>query len=494
MQKETETTDVENKSVGKNALLNVFTTLLRVVFPLITYPYVTRILKVENLGKVNYATSIVSYYALFAALGISTYAVREGSRNRNNRRKTEKFADQVFSINVLSTVLAYIVLGISLIFITKFHDYALLILIESLSILFTTIGVDWINTIYEDYAYIAKRSLIIQIFSLVSLFAFVHKSTDYYIYAIITVASQGIVSVLNILHVRKYCKVRFTWHLHLKRHLKPILVLFSNNLAVSIYVNSDTTMLGWMVGDYYVGLYSVAVRIYTVIKQLLAALYNVMIARLSFYYAQGNIDKFKELLNNAINAIVVMAIPATCGLICVAREVILVISGRDYLPATLSLQILSAAFFFAIMGGLLANCINLPLKREKMNLIATSISAVVNIGFNVVLIPKFYQNAAAFTTFLSEFTVSMILLYSVRDHYDFFDFKSIGINIVKSLISAVPMIVLAYIYSKVLNLNDLAYLALEVITGAGSYLGMNLLLKNQWIYKVKENLTRRNRA
>lgn len=164
----------------------------------------------------------------------------------------------------------------------KFHDYTLLLIIESATILFTTIGVDWVNIIYEDYTYIAIRSFIVQVFSLISLFIFVHSTSDYYIYAIITVANQGLISILNIFHVRKYCRVRFTFKMNIRKHIKPIMVLFSNNLAVSIYVNSDMTMLGWMIGDYYVGLYSVAVKIYTILKQLLAALYNVMIARLSY--------------------------------------------------------------------------------------------------------------------------------------------------------------------------------------------------------------------
>lgn len=484
-----EDTKLIKKSIGQNAILNVFTTLLRVIFPLITFPYVSRVLQVENLGKVNYATSIISYYALFAALGISTYAVREGARNRDNRIQTERFASQVFSINIVSTVVAYIALALSLVFVNKFHDYTVLLIIESATILFTTLGVDWVNIIYEDYTYIALRSFTVQIFSLVALFIFVHRTTDYYIYAIITVANQGIISVLNIFHVRKYCRVRFTFKMDIRKHIRPIMVLFSNNLAVSIYVNSDMTMLGWMIGDYYVGLYSVAVKIYTIIKQLLAALYNVMIARLSYYYAQEQLEKFKSLLNNAINAIIFLTVPATCGLICISREVILVISGKSYIEATTCLQILSIALFFAMLGGVFSNCVNLPLKRERINLIATSISAAVNIGLNIFLIPIFHHNAAAFTTLISEFLVFAILFFCTKDHYDYFNKHDIFLNLIKSFISAIPIISIAFVFHHLVEINDVLYLFIEIIFGGGAYFMINVLLKNQWVYKVKDNIT-----
>lgn len=479
------------KSISQNAILNIFTTLLRVVFPLITFPYVSRVLQVENLGKVNYAISIISYYALFAALGISTYAVREGSRNRDNRAQTEQFASQIFSINILSTIGSYVALALSLIYVSKFRDYTLLLIIESTTILFTTLGVDWINIIYEDYTYIAIRSFIVQIISLVSLFLFVHRASDYYIYAIITVANQGIISILNIIHVRKYCKIRFTLKMNIWEHIKPIMVLFSNNLAISIYVNSDIMMLGWMVGDYYTGLYSVSVKIYSIIKQLLVALYNVMIARLSYYYAQKNLDLFKTLLNNAINGIIFLTVPATCGLMCVSREVILIISGKSYLDASYSLQILSVALFFAMLGGVFSNCVNLPLRREKNNLIATSIGAIINIGLNIVLIPIFHQNAAAFTTLISEFLVFIILLYCTRDHFDFFYKHDILLNLINSFVSVIPIIFLFYIFHYVIIVNDILYLFIELIFGGGSYIGINMLLKNQCVYQFKNNIRKK---
>lgn len=480
-----------NNSIVKNALLNIAKTLLSIIFPLITFPYVSRILQVDNLGKVNYAASIISYYTLFAGLGIATYAVREGARVRSSRAKLEKFVSQVFTINVIATAIVYIIFAASLLCIAEFRAYSLLLIIESFSILFTTVGVDWINIIYEDYAYITVRSFFVQLLSLIAMFIFVRSASDYYIYAIITVASQGLVSFLNIIHIKKYCRLRITTNIEFRKHIRSILILFSNNVAVSIYVNSDMTMIGWLVGAYYVGLYAVSAKVYNLVKQVLAALYNVVIARMSFYYAEERISEFKNLLNSVINSIIIVSIPATVGMICTSREIIRLISGSNYEEATLSLQILSAAFFFAIMGGVFANCVNLPLKREKVNLIATTISAIENIGLNFWLIPLFKQNGAALTTLVAEFTVSVVLLYSVRDHFELFNFKEIGVNLLKSITASLLIFVLDILLKYFLGLTGIKYLLLEVLGGIILYCACNVVLKNKWMLEVLKSILKK---
>ena len=142
------------KSLSVNAFLNAFKSSLSVLFPLITYPYAFRILHVEGMGKVNYATSIVSYFSLIATLGVSTYAVREGAKLRDKKDDLEKFSNQIFSLNVFTTLIAYIALVVSLVFVNQFSSYRVLIVLSSLTIVFTTVGVEWLNTIYEDYLYI----------------------------------------------------------------------------------------------------------------------------------------------------------------------------------------------------------------------------------------------------------------------------------------------------------------------------------------------------
>ena len=185
------------KSLTLNAIMSGIKTILQIIFPLITFPYISNILQVNNLGKVNFASSVCGYFLLFAGLGISSYAVREGSRYVNDREKLSAFASEMFSTNMISTALTYAALAVTMLFWTKLHAYTDLMLVLSLQIFFTTIGTEWVFTIFEEYTYITIRGLLFQVLSIFMLFAFVKTRDDYCIYAGITVfAAVG----ANVLH------------------------------------------------------------------------------------------------------------------------------------------------------------------------------------------------------------------------------------------------------------------------------------------------------
>ena len=154
---------MKNKSLKFNAILNVIKQLCSVIFPLITIPYVSRILQSENYGKYNFGNSIISYFSLIAALGVSTYAVREGAKYRDDLKKITKFSREIFTINIISMIISYLLLFILLAVPSPLTSYRKLILIQSIVIFLTTIGADWINTIYEDFAYITLRYIFMQI-------------------------------------------------------------------------------------------------------------------------------------------------------------------------------------------------------------------------------------------------------------------------------------------------------------------------------------------
>ena len=154
---------MKKKSLGLNAFLNGFKSILNLIFPLIIFPYISRVLSVSGIGIYNFSNTYVNYFILIAGLGVATYAVREGAQYRNEKAKIEKFASQVFSINLIATVIAYILLFFSLILFKSLDNYVSCILIFSIQILFTTLGTEWIYTIYEDYAYITIRSIVFKI-------------------------------------------------------------------------------------------------------------------------------------------------------------------------------------------------------------------------------------------------------------------------------------------------------------------------------------------
>lgn len=400
------------KSLKLNAFLNGLRSLLSVVFPLITFPYVSRVLSVNGIGKYNFSNSIVSYFMLIAALGISNYAVREGAKYRNNERRINQFANEVFTINACSALVAYVCLFICLIVFSNLHSYLICILIYSIQISFSVISVDWLFTIYEDFVYITIRSILFQIISILLLFVFVRNSDDYLNYAAITVFSAVGSNILNFYRAEKEHKIHLVFHFNWKKHMTPILILFAANIANLIYVNSDVTLLGLLKDNYIVGIYSVSSRIYTIIKSVLSAVLLVSVPRLALLYGNNKISEYKKLLLKLTNMLVLLTLPAMIGLIMLSKQVVLIIAGNHFLRSVTSLQILAVAYIFSILAWILSDCVLIPAKREKYMLYSMTISAVINIVFNIIMIPYWSENAAAISTVLSELT-----MFTVNYHY-----------------------------------------------------------------------------
>lgn len=415
-----------NGNIKINTILNAIKSIFSILYPMITFPYVSRVLMAENLGKVNFASSVVSYISLIASLGVSTYAVRECSRVRSDKKELQKTASQILSINICSTIIAYITLILLLIVAKPLSNYRELICIQSTSILFATLGADWLNTVMEDFFFITVRTIGMQLFSLCLLFVFVRKPEDYVAYAILSVVASSGANIMNIFYRRKFCKIRFTLKMDLRKHLPPIILLFSLILAQTIYCNADMTMLGLMKGDYEVGLYSTSVKIYNIVNTMMASVAMVVMPQLSESYANRNFKEINRLLKYALNFIVVLGIPCLVGINVISEQLICTIAGEEYAGAALSLNILTGALFCSFIGGWISNMMLLPSGRESICLKSSAISAIINVFLNMFLIPKYGLNSAAFTTFVAE----LVGLCIVYPHID----KNIKISSFKEMI------------------------------------------------------------
>ncbi len=471
------------RSVGVNAVLNTAKSGIAILFPLITYPYVFRILHAAGMGKVNYSNSIISYFSMIAALGVGSYAIREGSKLRDDTDRLGRFASQLFSINVISTIISYLLLIFCVLFIPQLKPYGMLIMILSMYFGFTTLGVEWINPIFEDYLYITVRSIITHLLSLILLFAIVKKEEDYYLYALITVVTPAVVCIMNWYRCRKYLKIKFTFDMEVKKHIKPIMLLFANSIATSIYVSADTTMLGIMSGDVAVGLYSIAVKIYGVVKKLLVAMYSVTIPRISYYWGKNDIGGIKNVYTKMISNLLIILLPASIGLICVSKEVISFMGGSEYAESVLTLQILSVALVGAILGGAVTYCLNIPLGLEKLNLNATICSAVINVVLNIFILPVWKQNGAAFTTAVSEFFVLIYCIITNKRFMEFVDLPQILKNAVHAFLGCASIVIISRIVHLEIS-NEIMSIVIIIIMSCIVYLCELLFLKNELVYSI----------
>ncbi|GJM57552.1 heteropolysaccharide repeat-containing protein [Erysipelotrichaceae bacterium OPF54] len=410
---------MKTKSLKINAVLNVIKQCCTLLFPLITFPYISRILGADNYGKVNFSMTFVNYFFLIAALGISTYAIREGSALRNDKKKFQLFANQIFTINIISTIVAYLILTLSLLIFNNLDSYKLLISIGSLGIIFTTLGRDWINTIYEDFGYLTVRYIVTQSLSVFFILFFVKEKNDTILYTWIITLAPIIANICNIFYIRKYVKLHISFHINWKKHLQPIIILFANAIAISIYMNIDITMLGLFKSDNEVGIYSVAVKIYSMIKQLINALIIVAIPRFSYLAVNNRIQSYELLASKILNSIISILIPAVVGLCLLSKEIIFIISGSEYTSGYHAMQILSISLIFAIIASFFAQGVLIPFRKETLLVKATLISAVLNIVLNFIFIPLLSYNGAAFTTMIAELGMCILCINFVKRDISF---------------------------------------------------------------------------
>ena len=475
------------KSLKLNMGLNAIKGLMSIIFPLISFPYISRVLGVENIGKFNFTNSIISYFVLFASLGISTYAIREGARLRDNQSAFREFANEIFSINFASTTLSYLVLISLLLGSVKFQEYKSLLIILSLQVVFQTIGVEWIYSIYEDYAYITLRSVAFQIVSLVLMFLFVHSESDLNIYAMITAFSNVGSNAINFFYAKRYCKVTLTRNIPWRKHIKPIIVLFAMSVTVTIYVISDTTILGLISGDYNVGIYSVSAKVYSIIKTVLASVLVVSIPRLSAILGKNDTDEFNFVATDIYENLLTIVLPTVTGIIILREQIVLLISDRTYLGATTSLALLSIALIFCLGAWFWGQCILVPMKKEQVVFKATFFSALLNIVLNFILIPKWAENAAAFTTILAEGLAFFWCMYEGRKYVKL---KGIEMTMVKIIIGC-SAILMCSILLKPWENNVILYTFLTVVISIIVYFSIQIILKNPATDKIIRGLMRK---
>lgn len=486
---------MKKKSLGYNALLNGLRSALNLIFPLITFPYVSRILSVEGMGIYNFSNTYVGYFILLAGLGIVTYAVREGAKYRDNIDKMNLFASQVFTINIISTIISYILLIVSLLIFKNLRSYVSTILVFSLQIFFTTIGTEWIYTIHEDYQYITIRSIIFKFISIFFLFIFVRNSTDYLWYAGITVFASVGSNLLNYLHAKSLVQIKLVKNTNWRHHLKPILIIFASTLAMTLYISSDTTILGLLKNDYDVGIYGVSVKIYTIINGLINGLLVVTIPRLAMLFGKRKVKEYKKVLSTVLNNASILVLPAAVGLIMLSREIVLIIAGNKYLNSVFPLQIISVAIVFANFALIFNECILIPAKREKKTLQNTIITGLTNVILNIFLIPLWSYDGAALTTVIAECMMMVLSAWAAKDMLrDIILSREVIKNIFSAIMGCTGIVLVCLVCNFVCNFL-IEKVVLSVILSVLVYGGILLLLKNEviksWIKKLRLNSKRK---
>lgn len=397
---------VRTPSIKANAVFNVIRRLLILLFPLITFPYASRILLPEGIGRVSFARSFIDYFISIATLGIYTYGIRETAKVRDSKEQLSKVSKEILTINMVSTAISYLLLFFAIFCIPKLSDYRMLLIIISAKILFTALGLDWLYGGLEKYKYITVRSFLFQIISVILLFSFVHKPEDYLKYASIAVVANVGSNICNWIHSRKYINLFSNTKLELKKHLKPICILFAMAEVSKIYLVLDVTMLGFMCNDWEVGIYTSATKINRIIVELVAAIGFVVLPRLAYYIKRNDKEKFQELVYKNFDIFFLLAVPSAIGLCLVGNAAILAFSGEKFLAAVPVMRILNPIIVITGIGSVVGTQTFIPMGKEKLVLYALLIGSVCNIALNFLLIPRYQAWGAAVATLISQCVLS----------------------------------------------------------------------------------------
>ncbi|WP_049500312.1 flippase [Streptococcus mitis] len=471
------------RSIKYNFVMNLILTASNFLFPLITFPYVSRVLQVEANGILAYVTSIVSYFSLIASLGIPTYGIRAAATVRDDKRKLSKVVQELLIINIVLVGFVLIIYFIMLFTVPSMLVYRELFYINAIGIILNVLGVNWFFQAIEQYDYITVRSIIFRIFSIALMFIFVHQPSDYIIYGLILVFSSAGSNILNFKRLFKYITLKKQDKYEFVPHFKPILILFAQSLVISIYTNLDLIMLGSIKDSYEVGLYTAATKLKLILLSIVNSLGNVLLPRMSYYAKRNMKEQFERITAQALNFTLFISFPLAVFFTLNAKESLFLLAGEQYLGAVLSMQFLTIAVIPIGITGILGIQVLTPLEKEKYLLISVIVGAVIDLLLNFILISSYGSSGAAFATMIAEFAVLFVQIYYTRDLLFKIAHQIVGIR----YLFTVGISVLGMILVKSLQLSYFWLLCVEGIIFFGSYAVILVLLKDDFIINFLEN-------
>lgn len=464
------------KSVKANYLFNLINSASQLLFPLITFPYASRIMMADGIGQVNFFQSIISYISLFTCLGIPMYAIREVAKVRHNPEKMTWITVEILLLHAFLTLLGYMAVAVICLTVTKVQTDIPLFLLLSATIFFTAIGCEWFYQGIEDFKYVAVRGLLVKLLSVVLLFLLVKTKEDILWYGAYTVLGVLGGNIFNFIRLRKYLHrdVINVRALHPLRHLKPALHVFALNVVISIYLQLNNVLLGFMKDAEAVGYFTAATKIMMITMSISSSLGAVIMPRTSNLIAEGRMDEFRILIQKSYDFVLALAMPLTVGLIFTSPSVILLLSGKGFAPAVLTSQIVAFNILMVGLSGVMGIQVLYPLGKINIVILCTLIGAAVNVFLNVLLIPRYGHNGTAVAYMLAEVAVTVSMFLIGRKYIPIQFFKRRHLNYV---LGSIVMALCLYFIS-LFGLANVIMLIIMMVVGVIMYACVELILKD----------------
>lgn len=429
----------------KNIVYSSILTTSLYIFQFITYPYVSRVLGVTNIGICNFAQSVVIFASLFSTFGIINLGVREIAAAKGDKEKLNRTFSGIFQINLLLTLAAIILYIAAIEILPQLTPYRKLLYIGIFQILFNTLTMEWLFKGLEDFKYITMRTIWVRIAYVIAIFIFIQNKDDYYLYFIITVGLYVLNGLINSIYSHKL--VKFTWQPTIdifKKYATPILFLGSQALLQTLYTSFNVVYLGFVSNDDQVGYYTTATKIQNIILALYTSFTLVMMPRISAMLADNNMSDVKEMINKSLSILYAFAFPTIILSEIFAPEIISIIAGKGYEQAIPLLRIAMPLILIIGIEQILIVQLLMPLRADKMVFTNSLIGGLVGLIFNILLVGWLQSIGSVLVWFISEYAVFSSAYYFVRKLTDI----TISLKIVSQyIISFLPLLGICYLIS-----------------------------------------------
>ena len=476
---------MKEKSMSVNILAKSMLNILNFILPVLVAPYLARILDPNLYASYNEATSLLTWFILFASFGIYNYGLRCISMYKNNKDKSTKLYSSLFMFGIITSTLTLIVYLIYVLFIRQTDK--ILYLVLSLQIVANVFYIEWVNEAVEDYVFILFKTSTLRIINVVSIFLFVRNANDIVIYALITSLTILLNNLFSYIHIRKNIKFKMPSKNDLIHQVKPLTNMFLMANASMLFTSLDKLMLSFFNTGIEISYYTFSQQILLIITNVLNSILLASIPRLSNYIGEQKINDYNKLLNQVGNLFLLIAIPVSIGISVLSTNVMLIYGGENYIMANEVLFIFGIRNILSSLILLYAQLIIFVNGHEKYLTKVYIICGISNLILNIMLLLLKMYNAKYFilTTVIAEIFEFLLEAYFIKSYIKFVDTKRFKTK--QYIAMCLPFFVIVFLVNRLypfqtITINFIINTVVSIIICSLVYACELILTKDEGIY------------
>lgn len=474
-----------DKKVIKNYLYNLGYQVLIILLPLVTTPYVSRVLGAKGIGTYGYTNSITQYFILFGCIGLNLYGQREIAYYQNDIQKRSKVFFELLLLRIITVSISIILYYFTF---CQNPTYGYIFSIQIIDVVASMFDISWLYQGMEDFKKIVLRNTLVKICGLIIIFMFVKSPADLPIYVLSYSATLLLGNLSMWMYLPKFVKKVNLKYLDIQKHLRPTIVLFLPQIATSIYTMLDKTMIGALTNNTAeVGYYEQSQKIIRMAMTIATSLGTVMLPRVANLFKEGKLDEVKESMYTSFQFISFLTFPLCFGLIGISKGFVPWFFGEGYGKVVYNMMIISPIIIIIGYSNVIGTQFLLPTGRQKEYTLSVCTGTVVNLCCNFLLIPMLLSYGAAIATVIAELSVTLVQVIATRRT---FSYKHIFKLVYKYIVAAFLMLVVLLFLSNIMPVGIL-YTVIQMTAGCFVYFIVLIVLKDSSIYTVINKIKRR---